>query len=79
VNRSDFFDRPAAVLVPMLFAILAYAGTLDADFIFDDKTQIVNNPFVVELRHFWHVVTNPVWDFKHTTPGPSAASPCRST
>jgi hypothetical protein len=68
VNRSDFFDRPAAALVPMLFAILAYAGTLDADFIFDDKTQIINNPFVVELRHFWHVVTNPVWDFKHTTP-----------
>jgi tetratricopeptide (TPR) repeat protein len=41
---------------------------LDAGFVFGDNTQIVNNPFVVELRHFWRAITSPVWAFKHTSP-----------
>jgi tetratricopeptide (TPR) repeat protein len=59
----------AAVVLPALAAAAVYAGTLDAGFVFDDRAQILGNPWVQELSNLPRALTSPVWAFK--TPQPT--------
>ena len=54
---------PLAVL--LLLAILPYAGILHNDFayIYDDKAQIIDNPYVHTFGHLREALTTPVWSF----------------
>ncbi len=54
---------PLAVL--LLLALLPYAGILRNDFtyIYDDKAQIIDNPYVHSFGHLREVLTTPVWSF----------------
>jgi tetratricopeptide (TPR) repeat protein len=54
---------PLAVL--LLLAILPYAGILRNDFayIYDDKAQIIDNPYVHTFGHLREALTTPVWSF----------------
>lgn len=56
------------MLLPMLAAALAYANTLDAGFVYDDTSQIQENPWVKDLRFLPQAISKPVWAFKHTQP-----------
>jgi Flp pilus assembly protein TadD len=57
---------PLAVL--LLLAVLPYAGILRNDFayIYDDKAQIIDNPYVHSFGHLREVLTTTVWSFKDT-------------
>ena len=48
-----------------LLALLPYAGILHNDFtyIYDDKAQILDNPYVHTFGHLREVFTTPVWSF----------------
>jgi tetratricopeptide (TPR) repeat protein len=60
---------PAVLL--LLLALLPYAGVLGNDFayIYDDKAQILDNPYVHTFGHLREALTTPVWSFAdaHTT------------
>ncbi len=53
---------------PLLAAILVYLNALGGDFVYDDNEQIVNNPWVHELRHLPDVLLRPVWAYKTAHP-----------
>lgn len=52
-----------AVLVLFLLALLPYANTLLNDFayVYDDKAQILDNPYVHGFRYLGQILTTPVW------------------
>lgn len=58
----------AWAVVPPLAALAVYSNTLDAEFVYDDVQQIVKNPWVKELRHLPHTLTQPVWAFHTAIP-----------
>ncbi len=61
--------RQILMLAPALLAALAiYANTLDADFVYDDREQIVANPWVRSLEHLPRLLIEPVWGFRTTEP-----------
>jgi len=49
----------------LFLALLPYAGILHNDFtyIYDDKAQILDNPYVHTFGHLREVFTTPVWSF----------------
>ncbi len=55
-------------LLPAAAALLVYGNTLNGEFVFDDTSLILENPWVKELRLLPHALTHPVWAFKVTTP-----------
>lgn len=57
-------SRRALIGVPALAAGAVYLNTLGAEFVFDDRSQILFNPWVRELHNFWLAVSRPVWAFK---------------
>ena len=63
-----FRKKSALLTLCMLAAFAVYLNTLDAGFVYDDNSQILENPWVQELRFLPRVVTNPVWAFKMTVP-----------
>ena len=65
----DNARRPlACVLLPALMAGALYLPTLGFDFVFDDRSQILSNPWVRELRNLPRAVSEPVWAFKVNYP-----------
>jgi Flp pilus assembly protein TadD len=58
---SAFDARLVALLI--LLAILPYANTLLNDFayVYDDKAQIIDNPYVHSFRFLGQIFTTPVW------------------
>ncbi len=73
VQRPDD-PQPAAaflagawpVVLLLLLAALPYAGILGNDFayIYDDKAQIIDNPYVHSLGHWREVLTTSAWSYK---------------
>jgi hypothetical protein len=59
------FSRSWPALVLFLLALLPYAGVLRNDFayIYDDKAQIIDNPYVHTFGHLREALTTPVWSF----------------
>jgi tetratricopeptide (TPR) repeat protein len=45
-------------------AALPYLNTLPNRFVYDDTTQIVNNPYVQSFHHLKAIFTTPVWSFQ---------------
>lgn len=44
-------------------AVLPYANTLLNGFVFDDISQLINNPYVQSFRHLREVFTTTVWSY----------------
>ena len=55
----------ASAAVLFLVAVLPYANTLLNDFlyVYDDRVQILSNPFVHSFRHWTQIFTTTVWSF----------------
>ena len=56
------------VALPVVAAIGVYFVTVDAEFVHDDNHQILDNPWVQELRHVPKLWTHPVWAFETSQP-----------
>jgi len=67
-SPSPFFSGAWPLTVLLLLAILPYAGILRNDFayIYDDKAQVIDNPYVHSFGHLREVLTTTVWSFKDT-------------
>ncbi len=46
-----------------LCAIVPYAGTLLNGFVYDDNTQVLNNPYIQNFRHLGEIFTTTVWSY----------------
>ncbi len=44
-------------------AFLAYANTLFNAFVYDDNTQVLNNPYIQSFRHLREIFTTTVWSY----------------
>jgi tetratricopeptide (TPR) repeat protein len=53
---------------PILVALGIYVNTLDGEFVFDDRSQILENPWVQDLAFLPETLTHSVWDFKYREP-----------
>ncbi len=64
-KTSPPFLQSWPALVLFLLALLPYAGILRNDFayIYDDKAQIIDNPYVHTFGHLREALTTPVWSF----------------
>ena len=47
----------------MALAVLPYLNTLHNFFVYDDITQILNNPYLQSFHHLKEIFTTPVWSF----------------
>lgn len=65
-RRTSFLGGPWPQAILLLLALLPYAGVLRNDFAYayDDKAQIIDNPFVHSFGHLREALTTPVWSFK---------------
>jgi len=64
VPGTVFRASTLCVVVPLLVAGAVYVNTLGSEFVFDDRSQILFNPWVRELRNFPQAISSPVWAFK---------------
>ena len=57
--------RTDALLLAFLLATAAlpYLNTLHNLFVYDDATQVVNNPYLQNFHHLKEIFTTPVWSF----------------
>ena len=53
-----------AVAVLCLVAVGAYLNTLQGDFVYDDHTQVRDNPWIRDARHLVDIFTTSVWQFE---------------
>lgn len=62
---SPFLSGAWPLAFLLLLALLPYAGILHNDFayIYDDKAQILDNPYVHTFGHLREALTTPVWSF----------------
>ena len=53
----------AIVVVLILCAVVPYANTLFSDFVYDDRAQVLNNPYIQSFRYLREIFTTPVWSY----------------
>ncbi len=68
-KRSRFSDSTLTVLL-ILAALLPFANIFANGFVYDDKIQILDNPYILSFRHLGKILTTSVWSFA----GPQGAT-----
>jgi protein O-mannosyl-transferase len=53
----------AQVLLLAVLAFVPYANTLRNGFVYDDNTQVLNNPYIQNARHLREIFTTSVWSY----------------
>ncbi|MBI3652673.1 MAG: tetratricopeptide repeat protein [Acidobacteria bacterium] len=64
--------RKASVLLPVALALLSSLNTLWNGFALDDSQQVLNNPFIRDLKNLPLAFTTSVWSFATTDIGATA-------
>ena len=62
-RHSAFYIDGLCLAFLALLATLPYLNTLHNLFVYDDATQVVNNPYVQNFDHLKEIFTTPVWSF----------------
>ena len=62
-SHSIRFSDTLPLVVLAALAILPYLNTLHNFFVYDDVTQVVNNPYLQSFHHLKEIFTTPVWSF----------------
>jgi hypothetical protein len=60
--------RATVLVLPAVIAAGVFAGTLTADFVYDDRDLLVQNPQVHALRELPSAFTTPMWGFRTSAP-----------
>ncbi len=47
----------------LLLSILPYTNTLSNEFVYDDITQILDNPYILSFRHVGRIFSTPAWSY----------------
>jgi tetratricopeptide (TPR) repeat protein len=61
-----------------LLTVLAYSNATRGAFVYDDTSQIADNPYIQQSGQFWHSMTSDVWAFK-SNPGEAKSNYWRPT
>jgi protein O-mannosyl-transferase len=68
VDKPQGTHGPASTLICLLIlflvAVLPYTNTLLGGFVYDDSTQVLDNPYVRSFRYLPQIFTKSVWSFK---------------
>ena len=62
-SHSIRFSDALLLSVLAALAVLPYLNTLHNLFVYDDVTQVVNNPYLQNFHHLKEIFTTPVWSF----------------
>ena len=63
-KRDLIHGSPAAIFsLLILLSVLTYANTLLNGFVYDDTTQILDNPYILSLRHLGQIFSSNVWSY----------------
>jgi tetratricopeptide (TPR) repeat protein len=63
VRPASDFSTTRLVLVLVLGALAAYSNTLLNGFVYDDNTQVMNNPYIQNFHHLREIFTTTVWSY----------------
>ena len=64
VSHSIAKRRDAtAIGILILLAVLPYANSLRNGFVYDDNTQVLNNPYVQNFSHLGDIFSTTVWSY----------------
>jgi Tfp pilus assembly protein PilF len=63
-NESAQNDDAIAVLGLLLLAVVPYLNSLSGAFVYDDRLQIVGNPYVHSFRYLGRIFGSTVWTFE---------------
>src|SRR5271167_625183 len=63
VGPASDFSTARLVLVLVLGALAPYANTLLNGFVYDDNTQVMNNPYIQNFHHLREIFTTTVWSY----------------
>jgi protein O-mannosyl-transferase len=68
ISESSRADRSRALMVATLvvFATLPYLNMLFNGFVYDDHTQVTNNPYIQSFGHLREIFTTTVWSYVGT-------------
>ena len=59
---APFWDKPGVLeIVLACVSLLAFVGTLAFDFVYDDREQILQNPFITAWKYLPHDFTSDSW------------------
>ena len=47
----------------LLFSVLPYSNTLRNGFVYDDITQVLDNPYILSFRHVGRIFSTPAWSY----------------
>jgi protein O-mannosyl-transferase len=65
VRKREFFRWSPATLfsILILLSVLPYCNTLLDGFVYDDTTQILDNPYILSFRHLGEIFLSNVWSY----------------
>ncbi|MGO9274750.1 MAG: tetratricopeptide repeat protein [Terriglobia bacterium] len=58
------WSNPALLSLLMALASLPYLNTLLNSFVYDDNTQVLNNPYLHSLRHLRAILSTTAWSYR---------------
>lgn len=62
-NRFSQWSDPALVAVLMAAAALPYLNGLLNGFVYDDLTQVLNNPYILNFHHLGQIFSTGAWSY----------------
>jgi protein O-mannosyl-transferase len=57
------WSETALFSILLLLSVLPYSNSLLNGFVYDDTTQILDNPYIVSFRHLGQIFTSAVWSY----------------
>jgi len=63
-RRPILWTNTLLLAILVALAVLPYLNTLHNLFVYDDTTQVVNNPYLQNFHHLKEIFTTPVWSFE---------------
>jgi tetratricopeptide (TPR) repeat protein len=62
-GRVAAWSEVTLLVLLILCAVLPYANILFNSFVYDDNTQVLNNPYIQGFRHLREIFTTTVWSY----------------
>ncbi|MFB3923125.1 MAG: tetratricopeptide repeat protein [Terriglobia bacterium] len=62
-GRQPGISNRAILVILAMLAILPYLNTLSNGFVYDDNTQVLNNPYIQNFRHLKEIFSTTVWSY----------------
>ncbi len=62
--RFRLSSSPGLIAILMLMAVLPYVNALHNGFVYDDTTQVLNNPYIQNFRHLPEIFSTNVWSYR---------------